>query len=112
MTKPTLWFAGTPEFAAHSLAALIEAGYAVTGVLTQPDRPAGRGRKLSPSAVKSLALTHQLPIAQPEKLQADALARSGADSARDRSRRQRNGHRHHANGQRLGYRRRVVGKTP
>lgn len=71
MTKPILWFAGTPEFAAHSLAALIEAGYAVSGVLTQPDRPAGRGRKLSPSAVKSLALTHQIPIAQPEKLQAD-----------------------------------------
>lgn len=72
MTKPQLWFAGTPEFAAYSLEALLQAGYAVAGVLTQPDRPAGRGRKLSPSAVKMVAQQHGLPIAQPEKLQADA----------------------------------------
>lgn len=69
MNKIPLWFAGTPEFAAHSLKALIEAGYHIAGVLTQPDRPAGRGRKLRASAVKQVALEHDIPIAQPEKLQ-------------------------------------------
>lgn len=73
MTTPRLWFAGTPEFAAHSLAQLLaDTRYHVTGVLTQPDRPAGRGRKLSPSAVKNVALAHNIPIAQPPTLQADA----------------------------------------
>lgn len=71
-TKPTLWFAGTPSFAATALQALIESEqYTITGVLTQPDRPAGRGRKLQPSAVKTLALAHGLPLSQPEKLRAD-----------------------------------------
>ena len=68
-----LWFAGTPAFAAHSLQALINSGdYTIDGVLTQPDRPAGRGRKLTASAVKETALAHNLPVAQPEKLHADA----------------------------------------
>ncbi|MDO4642382.1 MAG: methionyl-tRNA formyltransferase [Cardiobacteriaceae bacterium] len=67
-----LWFAGTPAFAAHSLQALIEAGsYHIDGVLTQPDRPAGRGRKLTASAVKEMALQYAIPVAQLEKLQQD-----------------------------------------
>ena len=67
-----LWFAGTPAFAAHNLQTLIDSGdYTIDGVLTQPDRPAGRGRKLTASAVKETALAHNLPVAQPEKLHAD-----------------------------------------
>lgn len=61
-------FAGTPEFAATTLAALLEAGQQVCAVYTQPDRPAGRGRKLTPSPVKALALEHQLPVYQPVSL--------------------------------------------
>ena len=61
-------FAGTPEFAASSLQAVIEAGHDVVAVYTQPDRPAGRGRKLKPSAVKALALEHNLPVEQPLSL--------------------------------------------
>ncbi len=61
-------FAGTPEFAARALAALIESPHEVVAVYTQPDRPAGRGRKLRPSPVKALALEHQLPVLQPESL--------------------------------------------
>ena len=63
-----LIFAGTPAFAATALQALIEAGHDVSLVLTQPDRPAGRGLKLRPSEVKALALEHGLPIAQPATL--------------------------------------------
>ncbi|WP_417582212.1 methionyl-tRNA formyltransferase [Nitrincola sp.] len=58
-------FAGTPEFAASSLAALLEHSYQVIAVYTQPDRPAGRGRKLLQSPVKQLALQHNLPVYQP-----------------------------------------------
>lgn len=61
-------FAGTPEFAASHLKALIEAKHQIIGVMTQPDRPAGRGRKLMPSPVKQLALDHDLPIWQPVSL--------------------------------------------
>ncbi|MEC5399152.1 methionyl-tRNA formyltransferase [Uliginosibacterium sp. H1] len=61
-------FAGTPEFAAEALRAILSAGYAVPLVLTQPDRPAGRGMQLQPSAVKRVALEHGLPVDQPEKL--------------------------------------------
>lgn len=61
-------FAGTPEFAAQSLAALLETEHDILGVYTQPDRPAGRGRKLTPSPVKALALEHQLPVFQPLSL--------------------------------------------
>jgi methionyl-tRNA formyltransferase len=64
-------FAGTPEFARVALAALIEAGYRVPLVLTQPDRPAGRGLKLQASAVKQLALAHHLPLIQPRSLRLD-----------------------------------------
>lgn len=61
-------FAGTPEFAAAHLQALLQAGLQVVGVYSQPDRPAGRGQKLSMSAVKQLALEHGLPVYQPASL--------------------------------------------
>jgi len=61
-------FAGTPEFAAVALRALIAAGHAIPLVLTQPDRPAGRGQKLVASPVKQVALEHGIPVHQPEKL--------------------------------------------
>ena len=58
-------FAGTPEFAATALAALLETEHDIVAVYTQPDRKAGRGQKLTASAVKQLALAHNLPIYQP-----------------------------------------------
>jgi methionyl-tRNA formyltransferase len=61
-------FAGTPEFAAAALAAIHVAGFHVPLVLTQPDRPAGRGMKLAASPVKRFALEHNLPVAQPTSL--------------------------------------------
>ncbi len=61
-------FAGTPEFAAVALQAILDAGFTVPLVLTQPDRPAGRGMKLQASAVKQVALAHGLPVAQPTSL--------------------------------------------
>lgn len=63
-----LVFAGTPEFAAVALRALLAAGHDVPLVLTQPDRPAGRGMKLKASPVKAVALEHGIPVYQPEKL--------------------------------------------
>ena len=74
-----LIFAGTPEFAAAALAALIGAGHDIALVLTQPDRPAGRGMKLTPSPVKQLALRHGLPVLQPATLKADAIQAQLAD---------------------------------
>ena len=64
-------FAGTPEFAATALAALLAAGHSVPLVLSQPDRPAGRGLKLLASPVKALALQHGLAVAQPRSLRLD-----------------------------------------
>ena len=55
-------FMGTPEFAVPSLRALVENGYNVVGVITQPDRPAGRGHKLTPCPVKALALEKGLEV--------------------------------------------------
>ncbi|MBV1775721.1 methionyl-tRNA formyltransferase [Burkholderiaceae bacterium DAT-1] len=66
-----LIFAGTPEFAATALDALMRAGHEIVMVLTQPDRPSGRGMKLTPSPVKQLALQHNLPVYQPEKLRTE-----------------------------------------
>ncbi|MCX7898340.1 MAG: methionyl-tRNA formyltransferase [Rhodocyclaceae bacterium] len=65
-------FAGTPEFAAIALAALIEAGHEIALVLTQPDRPAGRGQKRQSSPVKRLAQAHGLAVYQPERLREPA----------------------------------------
>lgn len=63
-----LVFAGTPPFAAAALAALADAGHEIVGVLTQPDRPAGRGMRMTTSAVKQLAQARALPVAQPPTL--------------------------------------------
>lgn len=68
MTSPSIIFAGTPDFAAASLAALLDAGHRPCAVLTQPDRPAGRGKQLTASPVKVLALEHGLKVLQPESL--------------------------------------------
>jgi methionyl-tRNA formyltransferase len=66
--SPKIVFMGTPAFAVASLKALLDAKMNVVGVVTAPDKPAGRGMQLQQSAVKQFALEHQLPIAQPEKL--------------------------------------------
>ena len=77
-----LIFAGTPEFAAAALAALIGVGHEVALVLTQPDRPAGRGMKLTPSPVKQWALQHGLSVLQPAALKdAEVQAQLGAINA-------------------------------
>ncbi|AIJ07878.1 MULTISPECIES: methionyl-tRNA formyltransferase [Edwardsiella] len=61
-------FAGTPDFAARHLEALLASDHQIVGVFTQPDRPSGRGNKLTPSPVKALALQHDLPVFQPASL--------------------------------------------
>lgn len=66
--RPSIVFFGTPDFAVASLRALYESGFPIKGVVTAPDRPAGRGRKLSVSPVKEYALRQDLPLSQPEKL--------------------------------------------
>lgn len=70
--SPNIAFAGTPEFALPCLRALVASGARIPLVLTQPDRPAGRGRKVTASPVKELALTLGLPIAQPTSLREPA----------------------------------------
>ena len=77
-----LIFAGTPEFAQVALAALHAAGHEIALVLTQPDRPAGRGMKLLPSPVKQWALDHQVPVAQPRSLRLDGKYPEDAATAR------------------------------
>lgn len=67
-TPLRLIFAGTPEFAAQHLQALLKTEHQIVAVYTQPDRPAGRGQKLMPSAVKQLALKHDIPVYQPVSL--------------------------------------------
>ena len=66
-----LVFAGTPEFARTALTSLHHAGHEIALVLTQPDRPAGRGMKLQASAVKQYALEHHMPVCQPHSLRLD-----------------------------------------
>ena len=73
MTQPRILFAGTPEFAVAALEALIDSGNTPVAVMTQPDRPAGRGRKLSQSPVKHLALEHDIGVLQPLSLRDDAV---------------------------------------
>ncbi len=74
-------FAGTPEFAAAALAALHQAGFELPLVLTQPDRPAGRGMQLQPSPVKQYALKHGIPVAQPMSLKTDGKHAEAAAQA-------------------------------
>jgi methionyl-tRNA formyltransferase len=77
-----LIFAGTPEFAAQALSAIVAAGHEVALVLTQPDRPAGRGMALQPSAVKKVALAHGIEVFQPLTLKdAEAQAKIAAVGA-------------------------------
>ncbi|NWA04045.1 methionyl-tRNA formyltransferase [Pseudomonas gingeri] len=80
MTQPLrIVFAGTPEFAAEHLKALLDSPYEIVAVYTQPDRPAGRGQKLMPSPVKQLALEHGISVLQPPTLRnADAQAELAA----------------------------------
>lgn len=66
-------YMGTPDFAVESLRALVEGGYHVVGVITMPDKPAGRGYKIQYSPVKQYALKHNLPLLQPEKLKDEAF---------------------------------------
>ena len=73
MSTPRIVFAGTPEFALASLTALLEAGYNVVAVYTQPDRPAGRGRQLTASPVKSHSESHGIPVLQPPTFLDDAV---------------------------------------
>jgi len=74
-------FAGTPEFSAQALQAILAAGFKVPLVLTQPDRPSGRGLKLTPSAVKQCALKHEMTVAQPRSLRLDGKYPEEARSA-------------------------------
>lgn len=78
-----LIFAGTPEFAATVLAALLAHPHDVLAVYTQPDRPAGRGRKSTPSPVKRLALEHGLPVQQPRALTGAQARKTLADYGAD-----------------------------
>ena len=66
-------YMGTPDFAVPTLDALVQGGYNVVGVITMPDKPAGRGHKMQYSPVKEYALTHNLPLLQPEKLKDEAF---------------------------------------
>jgi len=65
-------FAGTPDFAVPALLALVSSSHTVVGVLTQPDRPKGRGRQIAASPVKEAALAHGLPVSQPQTLKDEA----------------------------------------
>ena len=78
-----LIFAGTPEFARVALAQLHAAGHDIALVLTQPDRPAGRGMKLQASSVKQFAQSHQIPVAQPRSLRLDGKYPEEAAAGRD-----------------------------
>jgi len=76
-------FAGTPDFAARHLDALLASEHQVVGVFTQPDRPAGRGNKLTPSPVKILALAHDIPVFQPKSLKPEENQHLVADLQAD-----------------------------
>ncbi|MDQ2735442.1 MAG: methionyl-tRNA formyltransferase [Pseudomonadota bacterium] len=77
-----LAFAGTPDFACVALQRLVEAGFEVALVLSQPDRPAGRGLRMLPSPVKAFALEHGIPVAQPRGLRLDGRFADDAAAAR------------------------------
>ena len=80
MSKPLkIVFAGTPDFAARNLAALLSSEHDVIAVYTNPDRPAGRGKKLTASAVKNLAVEHNVPVYQPENFKSDEAKQELAD---------------------------------
>ena len=66
-------FMGTPDFAVPSLEKLAETGHEIAGVFTQPDRPKGRGNKLTPSPVKIRAMEYGIPVFQPERIRRDGV---------------------------------------
>jgi len=76
-------FAGTPQFAVPALQALLASPHPIVGVLTQPDRPQGRGRRLTPSPVKAHALSAGLPVSQPATLRTAAAVADIAALAAD-----------------------------
>ncbi|MDN9010398.1 methionyl-tRNA formyltransferase [Brevibacillus laterosporus] len=82
MKDTRILFMGTPDFATQSLEALITNGYQVVGVVTQPDRPVGRKRVLTPPPVKELALRYELPVYQPEKIRESEAVQSVLDATR------------------------------
>jgi methionyl-tRNA formyltransferase len=79
MEKLRIIFMGTPDFAVATLEALVEHNYNIVGVITAPDKPAGRGRKLNESAVKLYAKSKGLHIMQPTNLKADAFIKELTD---------------------------------
>lgn len=83
MPKPRLLFMGTPEFAVPALTGLVEAGYPVDGVVTQPDRPKGRGRATAPSPVRGLADDLGLTVFQPERVRDPSFLNVFRDLAPD-----------------------------
>lgn len=83
MTKPRILFMGTPEFAVQALTGLVKHGYPVIGVVTQPDRPRGRGRATAPSAVKRLADDLRLTVFQPDKVRHPSFLETFRDLAPD-----------------------------
>ncbi len=83
MSRLRVVFAGTPEFARAALEAIAAAGHDVVLVMSQPDRPAGRGMKLQASPVKQCAVAHQWPVAQPRSLRLDGKYPDEASAARE-----------------------------
>lgn len=83
MTALKVVFAGTPEFARAALEAIAAAGHEIALVLSQPDRPAGRGMKLQASPVKQCAAAHGWPVAQPRSLRLDGKYPEDAAAARE-----------------------------
>ena len=81
--KIRIAYFGTPEFAASQLEAILSAGYEVAVVVTMPDKPAGRGRKIQYSEVKKTAMEHDLPLLQPEKLKNDEFIKQLASYQAD-----------------------------
>ena len=80
MSKPLkIVFAGTPDFAARHLAALLSSEHEIIAVYTQPDRPAGRGKKLTASPVKNIAVEHGITVYQPENFKSDQAKQELAD---------------------------------
>ena len=79
MNSLKIVFAGTPEFASAHLQAILDSHHDVVAVYTQPDRPAGRGRKLTPSPVKELASQHDIPVYQPKSLKDEAAQQELAE---------------------------------
>ena len=73
-------FMGTPDFSVGTLEALVEAGYEITGVVTQPDKPKGRGKQMMPTPVKEAAEKHGLPVYQPRRVR-DAEACRNTDAS-------------------------------